>query len=448
MQSTCFAEEPVTRLSLNDALSKALGTNPNILQSDVTRLSSLSNLKIAGITTTYGIGSRAAVEHTPGDNEFSARAFGSIDYENTLGTQATASFSPFGLGSERGAISIDIRHPLMSGRGALSKKSDTLAGARSDASVQQKQLYLTRQATIQGVIESYFHAVLAREQVKVSEQAVSVSEESLNGARKRADAGLVRGIDVSRAEIQLAQTKDQLNLDQQSAQAAVDRLMIAIGSGVGENPDLTDDIPDAFSDLPGIADAIKTALSNRAELSIYDLQLSDQIRKLAISKDTLKPKLDVVAGLSSSELDQGIISGSILDLSSLRAGIEYTFPLDKRIDKANVDNATRELALTNRLRAFRMEEIAQQVRDAYRGVQTAQTSVNILGQNVQVAKDNLKMAQRMVDEGLDDNRNVLEAQDSLTKVESGLLSAKADLYLAGINLKLAMGEDLAAVGLK
>ena len=131
---------------------------------------------------------------------------------------------------------------------------------------------------------------------------------------------------------------------------------------------------------------------------------------------------------------------------TLSAGLEYTFPLDKRIDRENRDSAARQLELLGRLKAYRMESIAEQVRRAHRDVQTAKTSVDILSQNVQVARDNLKLAQRMVEEGLDDNRNVLEAQDSLTKVESGLLSARAELYLSSINLKLAMGEDLAAVG--
>jgi outer membrane protein TolC len=54
----------------------------------------------------------------------------------------------------------------------------------------------------------------------------------------------------------------------------------------------------------------------------------------------------------------------------------------------------------------------------------------------------------MVEEGIDDNRIVLDAQDSLTQVESGLLSARVDLYLANINLRYAMGQDLTDMGSK
>jgi outer membrane protein TolC len=323
-----------------------------------------------------------------------------------------------------------------------------IAGARSDATIQEKQLYLTRQTTVLGVVEAYYQAVLAREQVKVQEHALTIAEESADAARKRADAGLIRGLDVSRAELQVARTHDQLNLQQQAASAAMDRLMSAIGAGIGEEPELIDGVPEPPTDLPGLAEAVKIALSNRTEFAIYDEQLSSQARRVEIVKDQFRPKLDVVAGFSSSNNNSGIISRSLIDMGNLTAGLEYRIPLDKRISVENQKVATRDLDILSKLRTYQMEEVTQQIRDAYRRLETSKTTLGILSSNVKVAEDNLKLAQRMVDEGIDDNLVVLDAQDSLTQVESGLLSAKIDLYLAAINLKYAMGQDLTYMGSK
>ncbi len=95
-----------------------------------------------------------------------------------------------------------------------------------------------------------------------------------------------------------------------------------------------------------------------------------------------------------------------------------------------------------------MELIAQQVRNAYRQVEASKNSLDIYSQNLDVAQKNLSYAERMVEEGESDNRNVLDAQDALTQVETGILSAKTNLYLAHIDLKYAMGEDLTTIGSK
>ncbi|HOK55485.1 MAG TPA: TolC family protein, partial [Armatimonadota bacterium] len=112
------------------------------------------------------------------------------------------------------------------------------------------------------------------------------------------------------------------------------------------------------------------------------------------------------------------------------------------------DIANRDLDVLRRLRTYQMEQVTEQVRRAYRNVETAKTTLDILSENVKVAEDNLRLALRMVEEGIDDNRVVLDAQESLTQVEVGLLSAKVDLYLAGINLLYAMGQDLTVLGLE
>ena len=165
-----------------------------------------------------------------------------------------------------------------------------------------------------------------------------------------------------------------------------------------------------------------------------------------MSKDKLRPRLDVVAGFNSTSPDSGLIGKSLYDLGAFTAGLEYHVPMDKRSLIEDQNTAQSSLDVLRKLRLFQMDQVAESVRNAYRAVEASKVSVEILGQNVKVAQDNLALAQEMLDEGLDDNRNVLDGQDALTRAESGLLSAKVDLYLATVNLKYAMGEDLATIG--
>jgi outer membrane protein TolC len=433
------------RLSVVDAVAVALGENSDLKQAEEDRLSSMSRLRIASINTIFGGGAYAGLKRNPDDSTTSAGLSGDLSYRGLGGTQAQVTLSPFGIGDLRSAVGLTLRTPLMRGKGRLSQKSNLLLGARSDVSVQEKQLYLTRQFTTFGVVNTYYQAVLERERVKVRERGLAIAEEVADGARKRADAGLVAEIEVSRADLRVARTKDELNLQTQTARAAMDRLMLTIGIGVGHDPALTDGVPEAEIETPDLAEAVKTALKNRSELGVSDEQLSEKARELAMAEDRLQPGLDLVGGYDYSELSGGLVSGSLFGQGEATMGVELVLPLDKRIDREQRNTTSRELDVLRRVRTYQMEQIAEQVRRAHRSLEAARASLGILDQNSKVAEDNLKLAQRMVEEGLVSNRETLDAQDSLTSVESGLLSAKTNLYIAYLNLKYAMGEDLTTV---
>ncbi|MCE5323618.1 TolC family protein [bacterium] len=443
-----IGDETPDKLSLADAVAMALRSNASLQSARDSRSNSLASLKIANINTSIDLGTTSFVERSSGYKSRSSNLFGNVDYVNLSGTRASLSLTPMASGDNTSTVLLYLQHPLGKGKGLLSSKSNEVLGARSNASIEEKELYLTTQSTVQSVVQAYYSAVLAREQVKVREQALEIAKAVADGATKRAAEGLVAEVEASRAEIRVAQTRNELNVQKQKAEASLDSLMVAIGSGVGKKPELTEPIPepDSLGDLPDLATAMEKALKNRAELDVYDTRLSDLSRTLAMAKDNLKPGLDLVASFYSSSDDTGLLSHSLWNNGDLVAGLEYSVPLDKRSLVERHKMAETNLQTTRRMRVFEMEQIAQQVRDAYRDLQQAKTTVDIYGQNLAVAEDNLRMAQIRVDEGLTDNQEVLNAQEDLTGVQNSLVSAKVSLYLAAVNLKAAMGEDLTGMG--
>jgi len=445
-----FADEAPIKLSLVDAIAAALDKNPKLHNAQTSLSNSLSRLKIAGLTTSLTLGTTSFLDRTYNDRSGSGKLFSNIEYESLLGTSLSLALSPLASGTDRGTASFELRQPLRKGRGLFSSKSDAISGAQSDATIQEKELFLTTQSTVMSVVNAYYNAILAGEKVKVQEEAVRIAKETADGARNRAEEGLVAGIEVSRAEIRVAQTENELNIRKQEAVAALDTLMIAIGSGIGEKPELTDPVPEpeTIGRLPDLATAMETALDNRSELAVYDTSISELARKLAIAKDNMRPALDLVANYSSEADNNGLISRTMWDAGEFSGGFEYSLPLDRRALTEEKAIADKSLEITRKLRIYQMEQIAKEVRDALRDYQMAQTSLDIFGQNLAVAQENLEMAQVMVDEGLTDNQEMLDAQEALTQVQDALVSAKVDLYLAAVNLKMVMGEDLSVMGEK
>ena len=338
-------------------------------------------------------------------------------------------------------MTFNITQPLTQGVGKYSAKAQAISDAKSALTIQQKQQALVQQATILGVTESYFAAVEAQEEITVQQQALDVAEAAALDAKKRADAGLVAEIEVSRAEINVAETRDQLNTCEETKRTAMDALITSMGQRIGHNVELTDSVPEVDITLPPLPDAVETALHNRIELAIYDQQLADKQRQVEVAKDALKPAFNLVGNYTSTAATT-TPSTSLLNVSNFNLGVAYTLTLDKRALKEQRNVSERDLALSTDLRKFEMDNVASEVRQSYRAVETAKNSVEILGKNLETAKQNLYLAQRMVDEGLSSNRDILDAQTSLTSLQSGLLTAKINLYLATINLMNAMGEDL------
>ena len=434
--------EELKQLSLKQAVELALRLNPRMRESSLDLAAAQSRAWTSRIPTAISAGVNTGYEDSPFVKRSTNQVFGRLDYQDLSGLTTQFDLTPLGTGSSTGSISLQARKPLARGKGFLSDKANLALDAASALHIQRKQVFLTQQQTVLGTIQAYLNALLARDQVHVQEQAVAIAQEAASGARKRADEGLVAEIEVSRAEIRVAQTKDELNRSVQGAKGAMDQLMTAMGQGIGQDPELTDTVPEPPSQMPDPPEAIRNAIANRTELAIYDQRIADKTRDLARSRDNLRPALDAVVGFSSSNQNPGLLGASIFNTRSLTAGLQYTIPLDKRILTEERDITQRDLSLFAALREFEEEQIIADVRDAYRGISTAKQSLEILGQNLQTAKDNLSIAQRMVDEGLASNRDILDAQENLTRVQSGVLSARVNLFLAGINLQGAMGEDI------
>ena len=436
--------EPVVpaNLSLADAVALALDVSVGLKSAQEARRSAQSQLRIAEFKTTYDIGADMSLERTPDQSRLSNLIFSGFSYKSLAGTEGTLSLSPFAQGSRRNSLQLSLSHPLVRRTGPLSEKAELVRRAHSRLSIESRELYRSQQSMVLSVVRAYYAAVKAQEEVKIQERALALVEETAKRASKLEEARLVPGIDVYRAEVQVAQTKDRLNLQRESARAAGDELMLAIGVGVGQTPELTDTLPEANLAAPALEEAIEEALANRPELFTYDERLTDRERELAIARDELRTGLDLVASFSSYNLESGFVSGSLFDQGSITTGLQFRFPLDRRILHEERDTAERQLGILREERSFQVEEIADDVRSAYRALEATSTSLDIYSQNLEVAKKNLYIAERMFEEGEGDNRDVLEAQEDLANVESNITSAKINLFLAMMALKHATGQDL------
>lgn len=429
-----------SRLSLAEAVRISLEESPQIRQSALRLMLAKSALMTAEdltTTTVFAGVSQASI----GDRSDTTVSAGSrLSWERRQGDSLSAVVVPASSSNLTSSAQIEYRRPLMRQSGRLSNPNIRIVRATYDLASQDLQMYLDRQNIVETTIANYFGAVRARDLIVVREADIQIAEETVRIARRKLEEGLIAEIELSRAEIQLASSRDALVLQRRAYRDALDRLLLGMGLKVGAQIELTDTAPATRETLD--ADAlVEEAIANRKDLAVLEIDRERQELEASLADDDVRASLDLVGSYSKAGIGLGGSGFSSQD--NWRAGLDYSIPLGdvaRRERRINTRRALEQLEIDTE---YRRQDIRNEVLAAIRRVDAAGQSIDIFQNNLQTAEFNLNLARRMVEEGLVTNRDILEAQVALTSTRSNLLSAQIDYYLSLLSLRRALGRDIA-----
>lgn len=429
-------------LTLRDAVRISLRNNPQLKQARVSYLAAVSGLASARdlVDTSVFAGiSQASVGG--GAGETAAAAGARLEWQSRAGDALSASVVPAASSGATSNLRLQYRRPLSRQGGGLSPANVSVVSAELALALQENAFWLARQEAAEAAVRAYLNAVRARDLIKVSQADVEIAQETVRMARRRLEEGLVAEIELSRAEIRLAQSRDALVERQRAYRDALDALLLAMGLPVGQETDLVDT---AFAERiqPDARKLVEEALAARRDLKAQQIAIRRQELDYRVAGDDLRPSLDVVASYTRAGL--GLAGGGDFQSQSYWAGgLEYSLPLGAVGRRERREIALRNLEQLKVDEAFLRERITAEVLAAVRRLEAVAATLDIYSANLKVAQDNLELARRMVEEGLVTNRDILEAQVALTQTRSSLLSAEIDYFLAQIALERAVGRDLA-----
>jgi outer membrane protein len=163
--------------------------------------------------------------------------------------------------------------------------------------------------TVTNTITAYWELVYARENVKVEQQAVAVSQKLYNDNRKQLEIGTMAPLDVTRAESELASDQGNL-LVAQTTQLQDEQVL---KNAISKDPLATNlinleiiptDLPSRPENIeaPSFEDAIKEAFTKRPDVleQIYNLKNADV--DLRATANALLPVLTLTGTYTSSGL--------------------------------------------------------------------------------------------------------------------------------------------------
>lgn len=256
-----------------------------------------------------GVVSLAALQtHTTQFNEQFSRGFEtgtnfSVSWNNTRSSSTSGAnfFNP----AVQSTLSIGFSQALLNGFGiAVNTRNIRIANNnRRIADWAFAQLAIT---TITNTITAYWELVYARANVKVNEQAMTVSQKLYNDNKKQLDAGTMAPLDVTRAQSELATDRQNLIVartvqlqNEQILKNAITKDPLA--PDVVNVEIITSDQPThpAAIENPSFEDSLKEAFTKRPELQeqLYNLKNADI--DIQATRNALLPSLTLSGQYSS-----------------------------------------------------------------------------------------------------------------------------------------------------
>jgi outer membrane protein TolC len=253
--------------------------------------------------TLIGLKSHTDIYNTTFTESFFTGTTFNAAWDNTRGsTSPTANFlNP----SVQSTLTVGFTQQLLNGC-CLEVNRRNLYIAKNDRKIADLAFAQQAITTVTTTITDYWELVFARENVKVEEQAVSVSEKLFNDNKKQLEIGTMAPLDVTRAEAQLATDRQNLIVarttqlqDEQVLKNAISKdPLSATMINVEIVPTELPSRPEAV-EAPTFEDALKEAFAKRPDVleQVYNLKNADI--DVAATRNALRPILSLTASISS-----------------------------------------------------------------------------------------------------------------------------------------------------
>jgi outer membrane protein len=268
--------------------------------------------------------------------------------------------------------------------------------------------------------------LLNRAKIRVREQSVGVLQEELKTQQERLGAGIVGQLNVSRAEVALANEQPELIDSQTQLQNSYLHLSELFGMDLKSKPVNTQF--EVMGQLqyqarhPDLNECLARADVDRPEIKAarIDVEIEEEQEKL--DRSALRPWVDVFSGYElynerDPEIGHEFNHGYVVGLNA-RWHIFDGFATKGRI----IATRARRDAAEQTLDAMR-RSVASEVRGAFLDLQQSDRVLESETKNVQTADESLEIAKGNLGAGLGTQLDVLQAATDVTRTRTTRLSA-------------------------
>jgi len=444
------------------------------------------------------------ISHTTEFNNQVSRGFDTgsnltVSWNNTRSSSTSSAnfFNP----AVQSTLAISFSQQLLNGFGRFVNQRNILISKnnRKIADWAFAQLAIT---TITNTITAYWELVYARQNVKVDEQAVTVSEKLYNDNKKQLGVGTMAPLDVTRAQSELATDRQNLIVartvqlqDEQILKNAISKDPLASNlvnveiittdnptpPEAVESPSFEDSIKEAFAKRPDIQQQVYNILNAGIDVRatrnalLPALTLSAQYSSVGLAGNSLikgtptyslgnspVPILDPAGNpviVNGGEIFEPTVNTPVMGVSPAGFGdaqseifhnrfpdysAQLTLTLPFRNRSAQADNA--RAILTQRQLETQMQQLKNaallDVRNSYIALTQDRAQVDAAIEARKLQQDTFDAEQKKYRLGASTVYNVILTQRDLIAAEGTELRALANLQEAKANYERSLGRTL------
>jgi len=350
----------------------------------------------------------------------------------------------------------------------------------SEINLQEAELDFakTEQKVVLDTISAYLNVIKAQQLRDLTGVNIEKTERLLEEVETKLDLGLATQLDLMRTQNQLDQAKFNLMKAEDSLASAKRSFALMLGFPPETEFRLTDpsEVLEALQmkvdkyDGYELDELVAIALENRIEMIQADLSCLKAEASIETVKRSLKPSVNLYANYSHQDVSSFSASASLnlstgdagwnMSLSSRGSsgqspdrdfsqgatslqnsvGFNVAFSLwDGGVAEEKLKQAELSLKAQEIARDRQRQAIIEEVYQASTTVKHARINLELARKTVLEAKDFLEVTEARFEMGVAVVTEVIDAAQSLSQAESGVVDALFDYYLAQARLEKAIG---------
>ena len=291
-----------------------------------------------------------------------------------------------------------------------------------------------RDLIVRAIAALYLNAQSAAARADAAQSRVTDSNALYKLAKDKHDAGTATGVDVLRAQVQLANDHQALLIARNQTKQALLELARNLGMSPGTPLELADPLNYRSLSQPDIETLESAALVARADYLSLANQRQGLVEQQRASRARFYPKLSINGNIG--EIGRSI--GSVQTTGLVQGQIDFTLFDHDRNGEAQ-ELASRVKRIDDQIADLR-RGIEEDLRSSLLNLDSANEQVAVAKDGQELAKKELELAQDRFQSGTANNVEVITAQDELARAEENYILAVSSHVDAKFALARSMGD--------
>jgi outer membrane protein len=333
------------------------------------------------------------------------------------------------LNEYESGVSLSVEIPLLKGFG----RAATLDGVDSaEYAMRGSRVanYLNATGTALSAIRQFYNIRKQGLLIARFEDLARHLDEHARIARVKEKVDLANTLDIYRAEIQLKNAQNQLELAIEAFSNAEDELKKSMSLPLGTTLKIS-----APLDIQPMntkeAEAIEIAMANRIELKQGENDIAEATRSSKVARNNLLPEVNLVT--TYKRFGRNEIFSDSIDISQnlWSIGLQGRADLFHHAETSNYQRSLVGIQNSRIILAETRDRIASETRAQLRRLAKTQEQIKLRKEQKQQALGKLSVSQAKFDYGMATNFDVIEAESEVNQSETELITATID-YIVGV----------------